>query len=42
MLKSIRPDIVLAFPANSSKGTWDMVKRANDADIDVVVHVLRE
>jgi SLOG family YspA-like protein len=35
MLLRERPDLVLAFPLPSSRGTWDMVKQAKAAGIQV-------
>lgn len=37
MLDEGKPDIVLAFPDKDSKGTWDMVKRARQAGLEVLV-----
>lgn len=37
MLAESRPDIVLAFPLPDSKGTWDMVRIADDAGVPVLV-----
>lgn len=38
MLDEGKPDIVLAFPDKDSVGTWDMVKRAQKAGLEVLVH----
>ncbi len=38
MLKHAQPDLVLAFPDKESKGTWDMVRRAQKAKIEVEVY----
>ena len=35
MLEEGTPDLVLAFPIGSSPGTWDMVRRAQAAGIEV-------
>ena len=35
MLEQARPDWVLAFPADNSKGTWDMVCRAEGAGLPI-------
>ena len=37
MLDEGKPDRVLAFPLTGSKGTWDMVRRARQAGVPVVV-----
>ncbi len=37
MLDEGKPDLVLAFPTKESVGTWDMVKRATDAGVQVEV-----
>jgi hypothetical protein len=34
-------DLVLAFPADSSRGTWDMVERAVKARLPVRIYPLR-
>lgn len=33
-----RPDVVLAFPMDDSRGTWNAVKQAKERDIPVVVY----
>jgi YspA, cpYpsA-related SLOG family len=38
MLDEGKPDIVLAFPDPKSKGTWDMIRKANNAGIEVRVY----
>lgn len=35
MLEEGKPDICLAFPLPGSKGTWDMIRKANAAGIEV-------
>ena len=35
MLTEGKPDICLAFPLPGSKGTWDMIRKANAAGIEV-------
>ena len=35
MLKEGKPDICLAFPLPGSIGTWDMIRKANAAGIEV-------
>ena len=35
MLDEAHPSLVLAFPLPDSKGTWDMIRRAQDAGIEV-------
>lgn len=40
MLDLHHPDLVLAFPMQGSIGTWDMVRRASEALIPVVVNKL--
>lgn len=37
MLNEGKPDLVIAFPTENSKGTWDMVRRAKRAGIETVV-----
>lgn len=37
MLDEAKPDWVLAFPTEKSKGTWDMVSRAEKAGVPVWV-----
>lgn len=31
------PDLVVAFPTKNSRGTWDMVRRAEKAGVKVIV-----
>lgn len=38
MLDNGKPDLVLAFPLPSSRGTWDMVTRARRAGVPVEVY----
>jgi len=38
MIDSEKPDLVLAFPTQSSKGTWDCAEYAKSKGIRVVVH----
>lgn len=33
-----KPDLVVAFPLPESVGTWDMVKKAKDAGVEVIVY----
>jgi hypothetical protein len=35
MIEHGNPDICLAFPLPGSKGTWDMIRKANAAGIEV-------
>ena len=35
MIEHGKPDICLAFPLPGSKGTWDMIRKANAAGIEV-------
>ena len=37
MLDEAHPNLVLAFPLPSSKGTWDMIRRARAAGIEVKI-----
>lgn len=37
MLTEGKPDLVLAFPLPGSKGTWDMIRKANAAGVEVRV-----
>jgi hypothetical protein len=37
MLDAGKPDLVLAFHLNNSRGTRDMIRRAREAEIDVIV-----
>ena len=37
MLDEGKPDLVIAFPTKKSKGTYDMIRRAEKAGIEVVV-----
>lgn len=37
MLDEGKPDLVLAFPTPKSRGTWDMVRRAKSAGVEVRV-----
>lgn len=37
MLDEGKPDLVVAFPTEDSVGTWDMVKRATEAGIEVQI-----
>ena len=37
MLDHGKPDMVLAFPLEGSKGTWDMVRRAKKAGLPVEI-----
>lgn len=36
MLDEGRPDLVVAFPTPKSRGTWDMVRRAKKAGVEVI------
>lgn len=38
MLDDFKPELVLAYPIADSKGTWDMVNRANRLGIPVEVY----
>ena len=38
MLDEGKPDLVLAFPGPKSRGTWDMVRRARDANVPVRIY----
>lgn len=38
MLDSEQPDVVLAFPSISSKGTWDCIYKAVNRNIQVVIY----
>lgn len=38
MLKEIRPDKVIAFPEQQSRGTRDMIKKAKDAGVPVEIY----
>lgn len=38
MLDEGKPDIVLAFPSKNSRGTWDMVRRAEKAGVPVLIY----
>ncbi len=35
MLDEAKPDWVVAFPTEKSKGTWDMVRRAEKAGVPI-------
>lgn len=37
MLEESKPDLVVAFPTKSSRGTWDMVRRAKKAGIETII-----
>lgn len=37
MLDEGKPDLVLAFPSPNSRGTYDMIKRAKKAGVEVVI-----
>lgn len=37
MLDEGKPDFVIAFPTPKSIGTWDMIKRANKAGVEVTI-----
>lgn len=37
MLKEGKPDLVVAFPTEKSKGTWHMVDIARKAGVEVIV-----
>lgn len=37
MLDEGHPDLVIAFPTKNSRGTWDMVRRAEKAGVKVIV-----
>lgn len=37
MLDEGKPDLVIAFPTENSKGTWDMVRRAKKAGVQTIV-----
>lgn len=38
MLDEGKPDLVVAFPTPSSRGTWDMVRRAQKAGIETMIY----
>lgn len=38
MLSEGKPDLVVAFPTPSSRGTWDMVSRARKAGVEIRLH----
>jgi hypothetical protein len=42
MLKVECPDLVLAFPAQDSRGTWDCIRKAAMMGIDVRIFPIRE
>jgi hypothetical protein len=37
MLDEGKPDLVIAFPTPKSRGTWDMVRRAQKANIETII-----
>ena len=37
MLKKSQPDLIIAFPTLGSKGTWDMVRKAQKAGVEVIL-----
>lgn len=37
MLDEGKPDLVIAFPTPKSIGTWDMVRRAQKANIEIII-----
>lgn len=37
MLDEGKPDLVIAFPTDQSRGTWDMVRQSKAAGVEVVV-----
>lgn len=37
MLDQGKPDLVIAFPDPQSRGTWDMVRRAQNADLEIII-----
>ncbi len=37
MLDEGKPDLVIAFPTKNSKGTWDMVRRAEKANVKTII-----
>lgn len=37
MLEEGKPDLVFAFPTESSRGTWHMIRIAEQAGVDVLV-----
>ena len=42
MIEHGKPDICLAFPLPGSKGTWDMIRKANAARIEVRIFPRRQ
>ena len=42
MLEQTNPDLVIAFPLEGSKGTWDLVNRANFLSIPVKIYREKE
>lgn len=38
MLDEGKPDLVLAFPTETSRGTYDMIRRAKKAGVEVAVY----
>jgi hypothetical protein len=37
MIDDGKPDLVIAFPTKNSRGTWDMIRRAEKAGIKTIV-----
>jgi hypothetical protein len=37
MIDEGKPDLCIAFPTPNSRGTWDMVRRAKKAGIEVII-----
>lgn len=37
MIDEGNPDIVIAFPTKNSRGTWDMIRRAEKANIKIII-----
>lgn len=37
MIDKGQPDLIVAFPMKSSRGTWDMINRGKMEDIEVIV-----
>jgi hypothetical protein len=38
MLDEGKPDLVIAFPTEGCRGTWDMVRRAIKADVKLITY----
>lgn len=42
MLDEGKPNLVIGFTTPESRGTWDMIRRAKNANVEVIIHEYKE